>query len=76
MHQQVDQPREILRVTDDTTRAEIEQAITSHRETLRRMPSHWADRRTRLHGLIDALLVDWERAPDPRADGRVQVPHA
>jgi hypothetical protein len=65
MHQDIGTPA-ALRVTDETTKAELEEAITGHRETLRRMPAHWGDRRARLHGLIDALLVDWERAPDPR----------
>lgn len=63
----VDTPREIVRVTDDTTRAEIESALTEHVKTLSRWPSHWVDQRTRMHARIDALLTDWERAPDPRA---------
>lgn len=53
---------EIIRVTDDTTRAELEEAITGHNLTLSRMPKHWTDRRARLHALIDALLEDWEQA--------------
>lgn len=71
MHQDVEQ-REVILVTDDTTKAEIEEAITRHRAALDRMPSHWADRRAALHGRIDALLTDWERAPD----GRPEVPDA
>lgn len=66
MHQDIE-PRALLIVTDETTKAELEEAITGHNLTLSRMPEHWVDRRARLHGLIDALLVDWERAPDPRA---------
>lgn len=65
MHQDVE-PSTVLRITDDTTRAEIEQALTNHVATLRRWPSHWADQRDRAHARIDALLTDWERAPDPR----------
>jgi hypothetical protein len=72
VHQPVETPAPIVRVTDETTKAELEEAIVGHRETLRRMPAHWADRRARLHGLIDALLVDWEQAPD----GRPEVPDA
>lgn len=66
MHQDIDSPREIVRITDDTTKAEIEQALSNHVATLRRWPSHWTDQRTRMHARIDALLTDWERAPDPR----------
>lgn len=51
-----------IRITDDTTRAELEEAITSHRETLRRMPAHWTDRRAAIHAKIDAMLDDWEAA--------------
>ena len=49
-------------VTDSTTRAELEEAITGHRETLRRMPTHWVERRARIDGLIDAMLEDWVAA--------------
>ncbi|WP_067428320.1 hypothetical protein [Nocardioides jensenii] len=52
--------REIVRVTDDTTKAELEEAITNIRATLARMPSHWTDRRAGLHAKIDALLVEWQ----------------
>jgi hypothetical protein len=65
MHQDVEPPA-ALRITDDTTRAEIEQALTNHVTTLRRWPSHWTSQRDRAHARIDALLTDWERAPDPR----------
>ena len=63
MHQQVDTPREVLVIRDDTTKAEIEEAIAGHRALLKRMPAHWADRRAKVHGLIDALLTDWQNAP-------------
>lgn len=63
MHQDIDTPG-VIRVTDETTKAELEEAITGHNLTLSRMPAHWVDRRARLHGLIDALLLDWERAPE------------
>lgn len=53
---------DVVLVTDDTTRAELEQAIISHRETLRRMPAHWTDRRAAIHARIDAMLTDWEQA--------------
>lgn len=71
MHQDVEQ-REVILITDDTTKAEIEEAITRHRAALGRMPSHWADRRAALHDRINALLTDWEQAPD----GRPEVPDA
>ena len=66
MHQQIEGPREVLVITDDTTKAEIEEAIAGHRALLRRMPAHWADRRAKVHARIDALLEDWEQAPDSR----------
>lgn len=52
----------ILKVTDETTRAELEEAIANLNATLHRMPKHWTERRAKLHARIDALLVDWERA--------------
>ena len=52
-----------IRITDATTKAEIEEAIAGHRALLKRMPAHWADRRDKVHGLIDALLTDWQNAP-------------
>jgi hypothetical protein len=51
----------VLRVTDDTTRAELEQAIANINATLHRMPNHWVERRAGLHEKIDALLEDWEQ---------------
>lgn len=51
-------------MTDDApvTRAEIETAITDHRRTLARMPSHWVDRRASIHASIDLLLDQWRTA--------------
>jgi hypothetical protein len=49
----------VLRVTDKTTKAEIEQAIVNVNATLHRMPEHWVDRRARLHEKLDALLGAW-----------------
>ena len=51
-------------ITDDTTRAELEEAIANVVATLHRMPAHWTDRRAALHAKVDALLDDWERAPE------------
>jgi hypothetical protein len=59
----------IIRVTDETTRAEIAEALTNLGHVARRefpvvgtprAPTPW-DRR---HQAINALLDDWERAPD------------
>jgi hypothetical protein len=66
MHQDMEAPAPVIRVTDETTRAEIEEAMGNVVHALRRCPSHWTDRRASLHAKLDALLVDWERAPDPR----------
>jgi hypothetical protein len=63
MHQDVE-PRAILVITDDTTKAEIEEALQFIVQTLHRMPTHWVDRRAVLHARVDVLLADWERAPD------------
>lgn len=53
----------VVRITDDTSRAELEEAMANVVATLRRMPQHWTDRRAKLHERLDALLEDWERAP-------------
>lgn len=50
------------RITDDTTRAELEEAMTNVVATLRRMPAHWADRRATLHAKLDDMLLDWQQA--------------
>lgn len=52
----------VTRVTDATTQAEIEAALTLCVHTLHRWPSHWTSQRDRMHARIDALLEDWERA--------------
>ena len=54
---------DVLRVTDETTRAELEEAMTNIVRTLRRWPAHWTDRRAAQHARLDALLEDWLRAP-------------
>lgn len=51
-----------VRVTDDTPRAELEEAMHHVMASLHRMPHHWTDRRAKLHAKLDALLEDWERA--------------
>lgn len=48
---------------DETTKAELEEAMSNLAATLHRMPEHWVERRAALHLKIDALLVDWESAP-------------
>lgn len=44
---------------EDTTRADLEEAMSNAVDTLRRMPSHWTDRRAELHRKIDGLLDAW-----------------
>lgn len=51
-----------IRVTDDTTRDEIEEAMHNVVATLHRMPAHWTDRRAVLHSKLDVLLGDWLEA--------------
>jgi len=53
---------DVMVITDDTTRAELEEAMANMVTTLHRMPAHWTDRRASLHAKIDAMLEDWERA--------------
>lgn len=48
-----------LRITDDTTRADLEEAMVNLVHTLHRMPAHWTDRRAVLHGKLDLLLDEW-----------------
>lgn len=50
-------------ISDDTTRAELEEAMTNVVASLHRMPSHWVDKRAALHAKLDDMLTDWERAP-------------
>lgn len=54
--------RVTILITDDTTRAELEEAMANIVATLHRMPSHWTDRRAALHAKLDALLEDWQQA--------------
>ena len=49
-------------ITDDSTRADLEEAMHHVVATLHRMPKHWTDRRAALHTKLDAMLEDWERA--------------
>lgn len=58
-----DTAREVVVVRDDTTRADLEEAMTNVVATLHRMPAHWTDRRAGLHAKLDAMLTDWEQAP-------------
>lgn len=58
----------VTRITDETTKAELEHAITEHVKTMSRWPSHWVDRRAAMHRRIDAMLEDWQRAPESDRD--------
>ena len=49
-------------ITDDSTRADLEEAMAHVVATLHRMPAHWTDRRASLHAKLDAMLADWEQA--------------
>lgn len=51
---------DIIRVTDDTTKAEIAEALAHLRESQRRAPGCMAER---YHQRYDALLQAWETAP-------------
>ena len=66
MHQDIE-PWPAVNPTEDTPRAELEEAMGFIVQTLQRMPSHWTDRRAALHAKLDAMLGDWERTGDGRA---------
>lgn len=47
---------EILRVTDDSTRAELTEAIAHLRAKQRRMPEHFVDKRQAIADEVDRLV--------------------
>lgn len=51
-----------IRVTEASSRAEIEQAIVALRAKVQRMPSHWVDRREAVADEIDELVTMWIEA--------------
>ena len=51
---------DIVVITDETTRAEIEEALTYLAATAARLPRHYVDRKAAIHARIDALLDDLE----------------
>ena len=50
-------------VTDDTTRADIEEALHHLTAAAKRLPSHYVDRRAAIHVRIDALLTELQGRP-------------
>lgn len=52
---------DIIRVTDDSTRAEIAEAMAHLRAAQKRAPKVMADRYS---AMLDELLTDWEAAPE------------
>jgi hypothetical protein len=58
-----------IRITDDSTRAEIEEAIRHVLDTMRRLPEV-EGYRDRGHERINALLEDWLKS-----DGQGEVQH-
>ena len=53
---------ETIVIKDDTSRAELEEAMANIVATLHRMPAHWTDRRASLHAKLDVMLEDWQQA--------------
>lgn len=51
-----------LIVTDETTKAEIEEALGWANQSAKRIPSHWLEHRGRAHEKINALLDAWQAA--------------
>jgi hypothetical protein len=54
-------PVDAIHITDETTRVEIEEAITHVLASMRRLPGV-PGYRERAHARVDALLCDWEVA--------------
>lgn len=48
-----------VRVTDDSTRDEIAEAIAHLRARAKRMPAHWAERRQEIADEVDLLVAEW-----------------
>ena len=46
-------------ITDETTRAELEEAMRHLAATAARLPQHYVDRRAAIHARIDVLLGEW-----------------
>lgn len=44
------------------TRAELEEGMAHIVGTLRRMPTHWVDRRAALHHQLNTMLDQWQKA--------------
>jgi hypothetical protein len=42
------------------TRAELEEALTYHAATARRLPSHYIKQREDIHRVINNLLDEWQ----------------
>jgi hypothetical protein len=55
---------DVIRVDDETTKAELEEALTNLCAYAKRQMHHPdCERWTTAHSRIDALLDDWRRAP-------------
>lgn len=52
----------VIRITDESTRPQIEQAIAALRAKQDRMPAHWTKRRGEVGDEIDGLVTMWLRA--------------
>jgi ribosomal protein S15P/S13E len=50
-------------VTDDTTRADIEEALHHLTAAAKRLPSHYVDRRADIHRRMNVLLCEWQMRP-------------
>jgi hypothetical protein len=48
--------RDVIVVSDETTREELCEAITNMAHTASRLPAHWTDRRAKMHERINMLL--------------------
>lgn len=49
-----------IRVTDETTRAEIEEALTTLARQAARIPRHHVEAKAKAHETLDVLLLEWE----------------
>lgn len=53
----------LIRITPETTRAELAEAITWAAQAAARIPEHHTEQKARAHERIDAMLDDWEARP-------------
>lgn len=54
---------DVIRITADSSRADIEQAIATLKAKHDRMPAHWEARRAEVMTEVEGLVDQWLAAP-------------